>query len=385
MSSGILYWITGLSGAGKTTIGNKLYYRMKERCDTTVILDGDILKKIVGSDLGYTKEERLERAYRYCSLCEMLTSQGINVIICTIAMFDEVRQWNRENIEKYVEIFLDVDMWILQKRNRKGLYSDKKVNNVAGVDVEIEFPKTPDIVINNNDNMPIEESVQKILDYPVKKSNVVTHDKKYWDDYYKQINENVELQTPSLFAQYVLGKYLRKNSSLIELGCGNGRDSLYFAKNEINVTGIDSSETAISSLVHKGKEYGCTFICDDFVNANAIFQIQYDYCYSRFTLHAITKQQEKKLLQKTYDMLSEEGYLLIEARTINDGKYGFGQKVADNAFLLDGHYRRFINPEELLEALKKVGFIIVEAEESDKFAPQKGEKCVCIRIVARKI
>ena len=126
MDKGTLYWITGLSGAGKTTIGNRVYYKMKSRNDNTIILDGDILKKIAGKDLGYRREERLERAYRYSALCKLLTDQGINVIICTIAMFDEVREWNRRNIENYVEVFLDVDLEVLKARDKKGLYSKKK-------------------------------------------------------------------------------------------------------------------------------------------------------------------------------------------------------------------------------------------------------------------
>ena len=71
MNKGILYWITGLSGAGKTTIGNRLYYQLKSQNQNTVILDGDILKKIAGKDLGYGREERLERAYRYSALESM--------------------------------------------------------------------------------------------------------------------------------------------------------------------------------------------------------------------------------------------------------------------------------------------------------------------------
>ena len=65
MEKGILYWITGLSGAGKTTIGNALYYELRETKDNIVILDGDILKKLVGDSLGYTKEDRKKRAYYY--------------------------------------------------------------------------------------------------------------------------------------------------------------------------------------------------------------------------------------------------------------------------------------------------------------------------------
>ncbi len=65
------------------------------------------MKKLVGDSLGYTKEDRKKRAYYYSNLCKTLTDQGISVVICTIAMYDEVREWNRNNIEKkYIEVFL---------------------------------------------------------------------------------------------------------------------------------------------------------------------------------------------------------------------------------------------------------------------------------------
>lgn len=83
-------------GSGKTTIGNALYYKMK-KTTSVVLLDGDVLKTIVGGENpGYTKADRMARAKRYSLLCKTLSDQGINVIICTIAMFDEIREWNRE-------------------------------------------------------------------------------------------------------------------------------------------------------------------------------------------------------------------------------------------------------------------------------------------------
>lgn len=384
MDKGTLYWLTGLSGAGKTTIGNRLYYSMKPRKQNTIILDGDILKKIAGKDLGYGREERLERAYRYSALCKLLTDQGIHVIICTIAMFDEIRDWNRENIENYVEVFLDVSMDVLKRRNRKGLYS-KGNGNTAGIDVAIEYPKRPDIIIKNDGSQPIEESVQKILDYKVIPRKRWNRDGDYWDKYYADravISESKE--EPSLFADDMLQRYMERGKNLVELGCGNGRDSLYFAKNGLNVTGIDASQIAINELRENHSMDNCVFICDDFVSAESIYQIQYDYCYSRFTLHAINEQQETQILKKAYDMLKEKGYLFIEARSVNDKKYGVGQAVERNAFICDGHYRRFIDLTELLSKLKDIGFTIIESAESDQFAPLKGNNAVCIRVVAQK-
>lgn len=385
MNKGTLYWLTGLSGAGKTTIGNRLYYSMKALKQNTIILDGDILKKIAGKDLGYGREERLERAYRYSALCKLLTDQGTHVIICTIAMFDEVREWNRENIENYIEVFLDVSMDVLKRRNRKGLYS-KGSGNTAGIDIAIEYPKNPDIIIKNDGSQSLEESVKKILDYKVVPRQRWNRDEDYWNKYYAKGKELSEIkEEPSLFANDMLQRYMECGKNLVELGCGNGRDSLYFANNGLNVTGIDASQTAIDKLRENHSMDHCVFICDDFVSAESIYQIQYDYCYSRFTLHAINERQETQILKKAYDMLKENGYLFIEARSIKDKKYGVGQAVERNAFICDGHYRRFIDLSELLLKLKDIGFTIIENAESDQFAPLKGDNAVCIRVVAQKI
>ncbi len=384
MKKGILYWITGLSGAGKTTVGNRLYYKMKLTNKNVVILDGDILKKIAGKDLGYEREERIERAYRYSALCKLLTDQGITVIICTIAMFDEIRSWNRDNIENYIEIFLDVDLDVLIERNRKGIYS-KREGRIAGIDIPVEFPKSPDIVIKNSEKDKLETEVNRILEYQVIPKVRWNRDEEYWNKYYENKGSKCEaLKEPSLFACDMLERYMKSNKDLVELGCGNGRDSVFFAQNGLNVVAIDESQIIIKELQDKVALNNCIFICDDFVNAEVIYQIQYDYCYSRFTLHAINEQQETQILSKSYDMLKHGGYLFIEARSIRDGKYGMGKKVENNAFIYDGHYRRYIDLDELAPKLRDIGFTIVEQQESDKFAPMAGEHAVCIRVVAQK-
>ena len=161
-----VYWITGLSGAGKTTIGKLLYEKIKEKYPNTVFLDGDTLRKVFGDDLGYSKEERRKCAMRYSRLCAMLQEQGLNVICCTISMFDSVRDWNRENICNYKEIYVKVSMDTLKTRDQKGLYSgmtEEKQKEVVGIHMEIEEPKRPDLILVNDGKNTPEEQVVEIL------------------------------------------------------------------------------------------------------------------------------------------------------------------------------------------------------------------------------
>ncbi len=167
---GLVYWITGLSGAGKTTVGKQLYQKIKERETNTVFLDGDMLRQVFGDDLGYTTEARRKCAMRYARLCEMLSQQGLNVICCTISMFDSVREWNRDHIQGYIEIYVRVSMETLKARDQKGLYSgmsEEENTEVVGIHLEFEEPKHPDLILQNDGEKLPEEQVETILQYSV--------------------------------------------------------------------------------------------------------------------------------------------------------------------------------------------------------------------------
>lgn len=162
---GTVYWITGLSGAGKTTIGKLFYEKIKGEHPNTVFLDGDTLRKVFGDDLGYSKEERRKCAMRYSRLCAMLQEQGMNVICCTISMFDSVREWNRANIRNYKEIYVKVSMATLMERDQKGLYSgmtQEEQKEVVGIHMEIEEPKCPDLILENDGEKTLEEMIQEL-------------------------------------------------------------------------------------------------------------------------------------------------------------------------------------------------------------------------------
>lgn len=161
MEKGRVYWVTGLSGAGKTTIGKLWYEELHGRMSNVVFLDGDILRAVFAGDLGYSREERRRIAMRYARLCKMLSEQGICVVCCTISMFDSVREWNRENIEGYCEIYIKVSMETLRRRDQKGLYSHAD-SDVAGVHFQVEEPKNPDIILENDGEFTPEEQLLRL-------------------------------------------------------------------------------------------------------------------------------------------------------------------------------------------------------------------------------
>jgi len=161
-----LIWITGLSGSGKTTIGKKVYERLKTKYINTVFLDGDSFRKVLGNDLGHSSLERLENAKRISRMCEFLISQEINVVCTTMSLFKEVHESNRENIENYIEVFIECDIEELIRRDKKGLYSKVlkgTVENVVGIDLPYDRPSFCEIVIDNSEKNKLEEKVQKIL------------------------------------------------------------------------------------------------------------------------------------------------------------------------------------------------------------------------------
>lgn len=157
---GTVYFFTGLSGAGKTTLGGLFHRRLKAREANVVLLDGDSIRLVYNEDISYTEESRRKGAGRTFRVAKMLSDQGIDVVVCSICMYSAVRDWNRENIENYREIYIKVDREVLLRRNQKGLYTSGK--DVVGVDIPFDEPKRPDYVIENNGQETPEAIVSRL-------------------------------------------------------------------------------------------------------------------------------------------------------------------------------------------------------------------------------
>lgn len=165
MKKGRLFWITGLSGAGKTTIGTLIYTYLKKKESNVVFIDGDMIREVY-QNTDYSEDGRRKISYTNMRLCKMLTDQGIDVIIAVIGLRSEYWKWNRENIENYYEIYLKVPMEVLITRDNKKLYQralNHEISNVYGVDMPFEEPSEPTVVVINDSSLSPDEVSEYII------------------------------------------------------------------------------------------------------------------------------------------------------------------------------------------------------------------------------
>lgn len=161
-TQGRVIWITGLSGAGKTTLARALGARLPH----AVLLDGDDLRAVLGAtSSGFDRAGRLALAQTYARLCKLLADQGHTVVIATISLFHEIHAWNRENLPGYLEVFLDVPEDVRRQRDPKGLYAAAQAGNVrhmAGAETTVDFPQAPHITLPTAE-LSLEECVTEVM------------------------------------------------------------------------------------------------------------------------------------------------------------------------------------------------------------------------------
>ena len=166
-------WITGLSGAGKTTLGGAVVSLLRNKNLPVIFLDGDQLRDVLGlslqSNTNHSRQSRLLLAMKYSKLCKIISEQKITVVIATISMFREVHDWNKANLSNYFEVFLKVPLKELRRRDPKKIYHRYElgeINNIAGLDLKVDDPKTPDLLFDFNldKKYTIEYMANKIIE-----------------------------------------------------------------------------------------------------------------------------------------------------------------------------------------------------------------------------
>ena len=163
-------WITGLSSSGKSTLANNLVDRLRANGENIVKLDGDEIREVLNvaksNSKNHNRTARIALAIKYAKLCKLIANQGLTVVCSTISMFKEVYLWNRENQPSYFEVYLKVPLSVLKNRDPKGIYKRfdaGELRDVAGMDLQVDEPESPDILFEFDPALKISEMVEDII------------------------------------------------------------------------------------------------------------------------------------------------------------------------------------------------------------------------------
>ena len=160
-NKGIVFWITGLSGSGKTAIAEKIKKDISNKYGPTMIISGDDLRNIFGYKK-FSKKNRLVYAFSYSKLCKCIADNNINIIFSTVSLFHTVRKWNRSNIKNYIEIYIQSDIDKIIKQKKKFFYKGN-YKNIVGKNIKPEFPKFPNVIIKNDFKKSVNDLSKELI------------------------------------------------------------------------------------------------------------------------------------------------------------------------------------------------------------------------------
>jgi adenylyl-sulfate kinase len=164
---GFVLWMTGLSGAGKTTIARILEEELRRRGRCVEQLDGDIVRESLTRDLGFSKEDREKNIERVTFVAKLLSRNGVACICSFISPYQSIRDYVRANTTHFLEVFIDAPLEVVIERDVKGLYQKAiagQIPNFTGISDPFEAPQQPDIHVRTDRQTPA-ESAQLILNY----------------------------------------------------------------------------------------------------------------------------------------------------------------------------------------------------------------------------
>ena len=162
---GCTVWLTGLSGAGKTTISKVLARRLRELGVSHELLDGDVVRENLGKGLGFSKEDRDTNVRRVGFVCELLARHGVVAVAAMISPYRAVREELRARIPNFIEVHVDCPLGEVIERDVKGLYRKAlagEIPHFTGISDPYEPPAAPEVTVNTAVETP-DASADKIL------------------------------------------------------------------------------------------------------------------------------------------------------------------------------------------------------------------------------
>jgi len=164
---GFVLWFTGLPCSGKTAVANKVAEILKARGMKVERLDGDIVRKSLTRDLGFSKEDRDKNIERVTFVAKLLSRNGVAVLPAFVSPYIGARDNARKETTNFIEVFVKCSVEVCEKRDIKGMYKKARegiIKEFTGVDDPYEEPPNPEIILES-DNETLEESTQNVLNY----------------------------------------------------------------------------------------------------------------------------------------------------------------------------------------------------------------------------
>jgi len=167
--TGTILWFTGLSGSGKTTLSIALEQTLFQRNVLVTILDGDVVRRGLNQDLGFSAKDRKENIRRIGEVAKLLADQAFLVIVAFISPFRQDRDLVRQSVEddRFIEVFIDCPLQVCEERDTKGLYKKARngeISDFTGISSPYEPPTSPEIHIKTSEHS-VEECVGQIIQY----------------------------------------------------------------------------------------------------------------------------------------------------------------------------------------------------------------------------
>ena len=144
---GIVFWVEGFSGSGKSSILKLVHKRIDKKFGTTINLSGDDLRKLYGY-YGYKKSDRIKNSYKFSELLNFLTKKKINVLFSVVGLNHAARKIYKSKIKNFLVTLIDADIRKIIKLGKKKTYKKKKY--ILGIDIKPEYPKKPNFIIKND-------------------------------------------------------------------------------------------------------------------------------------------------------------------------------------------------------------------------------------------
>jgi len=165
-AEGMTIWLTGLPSAGKTTVGTEVTEQLGAAGLRVEFLDGDVIRKRLFPELGYTKHDRDENVLRLALLAQLLSRNGVIVVVAAIAPYRAIRQRIRESSANFIEVYINAAPSVCEQRDVKGLYRKARQGELVGftgVDDPYESPLQPEVECRT-DRETIAETAEKVLE-----------------------------------------------------------------------------------------------------------------------------------------------------------------------------------------------------------------------------